>query len=98
MTQDNLIAVTNTETNECGEKSMATTEILPPEPQDAFSEDEIREIQEKYEPFLIFSDAGKLKRVSELFLAELYRKHRDVVFCQEENSLYQYCHQDGLWK
>jgi len=47
---------------------------------------------------LIFSDEGKLKRVSELFLAVLYQRHRHIVFSMEDDKFYQYCPQDGLWK
>ena len=85
------------------EHNVNNEERKPAEPQeqqdvDVFTEEEIDEIQKEHEQFLIFSDDGKLKRVSELFLAVLYQRHRRIVFCLEEDKFYQYCPQDGLWK
>ena len=47
---------------------------------------------------MFYSDSGKLQRVSELFLAVLFQRHRDVIYALEEGRFYRYSPETGLWE
>lgn len=66
--------------------------------EDLFSKEEIHQIEQEHEPFLLHNENGKLLRVSELDLAVLYQNHRFVVFLPQEDQFYRYIPQTGKWE